>query len=372
MHVVQFTEIYEPVQNGVVASIAALSAGLRDAGAHVTVVAPHLRGERAHDGVVRLPSLPLPTKTPYRLTVPVIPQLHDVAIVHAHSPFVTGELAVRCARRARVPLVFTYHTRYDEYAHYAPYVDRAVAARALNALTRAFANRADAVIAPTHAMRERLRELGVRAPVDVIASGIDPTAFAAERSSAMRARLGASGDEPLALVVGRLGREKDVELALEALALVPHLRLAIVGEGPHRPVLERLAARLGVGSRVRFTGALARAELGAVYAAADVFLFPSATDTQGLVLAEAQAAGLPVVARETPVAREGAPGARFAPREAARFARELAAAASEPRQSAEHLAHRGLTVGVQTRRTLELYREMLIARARLTHRTYVR
>jgi 1,2-diacylglycerol 3-alpha-glucosyltransferase len=310
MHVAMFTECYHPIVNGIVASIDGLRSGLRSGGVEVTTFAPSFPPFRDRDeSVVRMPSFPLPTDTGYRLCVPLMGanarrRLQRADIVHAHSPFVTGWSALAHARRRRLPLVFTYHTRIDAYAHYVPFA-HGLTQRAMEHLTRVFANAADAVIVPTGAMETRLRELGVRAKIAVIASGIDVARLASGRRSAeVRAALGAAGDEPLVLVVARLGREKALELAIAAVARLPDVRLAIVGAGPHRGALETHARDLGLDGRVRFAGALPPAALPDVYASSDAFVFPSATETQGLVLAEALAAGLRVVAVDVPASRD--------------------------------------------------------------------
>ncbi|HTJ27387.1 MAG TPA: glycosyltransferase [Candidatus Limnocylindria bacterium] len=370
MRVGFFTECYKPIVNGIVASIDALRDGLGAHAVEVTTVAPSFP-RFVDDGrdVVRIPSLPLPTPTAYRLCVPYLSasdraRVRGIDLVHAHSPFVTGWMAHSYARKHRIPLIFTYHTRLDAYAHYAPF-DRAATERAMIALTRRYANAADAVVVPTHAMELRLRELGVRVPIAIVPSAIDVARFAAgTRSALMRARLGAPGAEPLALVVARLGREKNVELALEALARAPELRLAVVGEGPHRAALEERARGLGVAERVRFTGALARERLPDVYASADAFLFPSTTETQGLVLAEALAAGLPVVAADSPASRDVlGERARIVAPDPEAVAGALRALVTAGRdQSAVHLAFSRFTVDLQARRILDLYREVLAAR----------
>jgi 1,2-diacylglycerol 3-alpha-glucosyltransferase len=371
MRVGFFTECYQPIVNGIVASIDALREGLAARDVEVTTIAPRFPHfvDDVRD-VVRVPSLPLPTPTAYRLCVPYL-NSHDRArvrgidLVHAHSPFVTGWMAHSYARKQRIPLVFTYHTRLDAYAHYAPF-DRGATERAMIALTRRYANAADAVVVPTGAMELRLRELGVCVPIAIVPSGIDVARFAAgTRSAIVRARLGASGTEPLALVIGRLGREKNVELALDALTRVPELRLAIVGEGPHRVALEERARRLGIAERVVFAGALAREALPDVYASADVFVFPSTTETQGLVLAEALAAGLPVVAADSPASRDVlGDGARIVAPDPEMVASALRALVVTGRdQSAVHLAFSRFTVDLQARRILALYQEVLAARA---------
>ncbi|MBD5634053.1 MAG: glycosyltransferase, partial [Candidatus Eremiobacteraeota bacterium] len=237
-----FTECYRPIQNGIVASIDALAHVVRAGGHAATIVTPEMPGYRDADArVVRLASLPLPTRTAYRLTLPHLPKSsHAFSIVHAHSPFITGWLALREARRTRVPLVFTYHTQLEAYAHYVPFEPRATR-EAATRLTRAYTNAVDVVIVPTHAMERHLRDLGVRARVVVIPSGIDVALFSnGRRRDDLRARFGVRPGEKMVLTVGRLGREKNLECALEAFARLdePRARLVLVGDGPQRASLE--------------------------------------------------------------------------------------------------------------------------------------
>jgi glycosyltransferase involved in cell wall biosynthesis len=282
-------------------------------------------------------------------------------VVHAHSPFVTGVLAARAARRAHVPLVYTYHTRLDQYAHYVPF-ERGLTRRAANAAARAFADRAAIVVVPTRAMEVRLREIGVGAPIRVVPSAIDTARFAAgRRSDAVRARLGAATADRLVLLVSRLGREKNVGLAIEALARIadPRVRLALVGDGPSRSVLEARARELGVAARVAFAGASDPADLPDIYASADAFAFPSLSETQGLVLAEAMAAGLPIAAVATPVTREVLGGVgRVSRGDPERFARAVLAALDAGRdQSAEHLALERFNLRTHAERMAAIYAE---------------
>jgi 1,2-diacylglycerol 3-alpha-glucosyltransferase len=368
--VAMFTEVYAPIINGVVASIDSLRDGLTERGFASTLVAPYFPHASADDAtIVRVPSLPLPTSTGYRLCIPVLPRaarerIAHATVVHAHSPFVTGRLATNIARRRGLPLVFTYHTRIDAYAHYAPFAP-SLARRAMLALTRAFANRTDTVIAPTAAMRERLREIGVRVPIAVVPSAIDVARFAgATRSDAARALLGARDGAPLVIAVARIAKEKHLELAIDALAHAPRVRLAIVGDGPHRVTLEARAAQTGVRDRVTFTGAVLPAVLPALYAASDAFVFPSETETQGLVLAEALVAGLPVVAVDTPVNREMLEGAgRLVPPDAPALAAAIEAALGAPRDLAATAAAR-LRFGRerQSAAMLDVYQSISVCR----------
>jgi glycosyltransferase involved in cell wall biosynthesis len=365
-----FTECYRPIVNGVVASIDGLRDALAAANVGMTIVAPHFPRERAGDrAVVRLPSLPLPTSTGYRLCVPHLSRdararIANASVVHVHSPFVTGWLGANFARRSGLPLVFTYHTRIDEYAHYAPFEPR-IARAAMTALTRAFANRADTVIVPTAAMRRRLREIGVRAAIAVVPSSIDVARFAGgRRSAAARVALGAHGDARIVLAVSRIAKEKHLELAIDAIARVRGARLAIVGDGPERAALEARAVRLGVRERVHFTGMLAPDALPDLYASSDAFVFPSSSETQGLVLAEAMVAGLPVVAVDNPVNREVlAGGGRLVAADPGPLAEALAAAVAAPRDAAAARSA-GLRFGRarQAEAVINVYRSVSLCR----------
>jgi 1,2-diacylglycerol 3-alpha-glucosyltransferase len=308
-----FTEVYRPVVNGVVASIDALAEGLRSRGHVVYCFAPRMPGYVEADGpVFRMPSLPLPTRTPYRLTLPLVSRrnlngvIKHLSIVHVHSPFVTGWMGLRYARRYGMPLVYTYHTQLEAYAHYVPF-DANATRYAASQLTRTFANLADAVVAPTPAMAARLRDLGVRTRLDVVPSGIDVAFFASgRRDAAARLLCGAGAKDRLLLCVGRLGKEKNVEMLLRALAIArdSHLKLAIAGDGPVREELERLACELHVSGSTRFLGFVKRERLPDLYVSCDAFVMPSTTETQGLVLAEALAAGAHIVAADAAPNRE--------------------------------------------------------------------
>ncbi|MDP9025363.1 MAG: glycosyltransferase, partial [Candidatus Eremiobacteraeota bacterium] len=238
-----FTEIFRPVVNGVVESVDALAIDLRARGHEVYCFAPSMPGAREHDGpVFRMPSLPLPTRSPYRLTLPLVSRrnvnniIKRLSLIHVHSPFVTGWLGVRYARRYGMPVVYTYHTHLEAYAHYIPFEPHATRFAA-SQLTRTFGNLVDAVVAPTPAMAKHLRDVGVEARIETVPSGIDVETFGrGARDEKLRRRVGVRTGERLILLVSRLAREKNVELLLQALALAnePTLKLVIAGDGPMR------------------------------------------------------------------------------------------------------------------------------------------
>ncbi|MBC5815145.1 MAG: glycosyltransferase [Candidatus Eremiobacteraeota bacterium] len=374
-----FTECYRPIVNGIVASVDALAGGLRDRGHDVYLFTPNVPGyvEETGSETVRIPSLPLPA-TPYRLTLPLVSRrnlkgiIKQLSIIHAHSPFVTGWMGVGYARRFHIPLVYTYHTRLEQYAHYVPF-DAATTRRAASTITRLYANAADAVIVPTDSMREHLLEVGVTARIDVVPSGIDVRLFGSGgRTDELRAHLGAAPTDRLAVFVSRLAREKNVELVLEALARVedPRVKLVLVGDGPAREWLELQVQELGLSGRVTFTGELPRMALPNVYACADAFVFPSLTETQGLVLAEAMAAGCPIIAVDTPQARDVlGTCATFVQNDATHLALELGRMdlpAPEQREKARQGAER-FGAGLQTERVLSIYADLLEREPALTH-----
>jgi len=374
-----FTECYRPIVNGIVASVDTLAGGLRDCGHDVYLFTPKVPGydEAAESETVRIPSLPLPA-TPYRLTLPLVRRrdlkgiIKRLSIIHAHSPFVTGWMGVGYARRFHIPLVYTYHTQLEQYAHYVPF-DAATTRRAASTITRLYANAADAVIVPTESMREHLLEVGVTARIDVVPSGIDVGLFGAGvRTDEMRAQLGAAPTDKLAVFVSRLAREKNVELVLEALAQVQDARvkLALVGDGPAREWLELQVQELGLSGRVIFTGELPRMALPNVYTCADAFVFPSLTETQGLVLAEAMAAGCPIIAVDTPQARDVlGPCATFVENDARQLALVLGrmdVPTAGQRENARHGAER-FGAGLQTERVQSIYADLLEREPALTH-----
>jgi 1,2-diacylglycerol 3-alpha-glucosyltransferase len=298
-----FTNNYLPMLGGVSTAVATLRSSLLALGHRPIVIAPRMAGAVDGPGVVRVPAVPAPTYPEFSLPLPVGPALArqlaalDLDVFHVHHPFLLGATARRLARRLGRPLLFTYHTRYDKYAHYVPLPRPLVAARAVAWSTR-FANTADLVIAPSAGLAARLRTQGVHRPIEVLPTGVDLDCFRPGDRAGARAALGV-GSEPLLLYVGRLDREKNVDFLLAAFDRMavrhPTARLLLVGRGTHERALRRQAGRLAAGSRIRFAGGVPHEAVVPYYQAADLFVFASTTETQGLAVLEAMAVGLPVV-----------------------------------------------------------------------------
>ena len=383
MRIALFTNNYLPFCGGVTVSVETLREGLEARGHEVWVMAPRFSGaDEGGPRVVRYPSIPATTYPEFPLAIPYSPRIGrlvrtlDIDVFHAHHPFLLGPAAARLARRLRRPLVFTYHTRYEKYAHYVPATRALVEAAAIRLSTR-FARRADAVIAPSALIRDELRRRGVDRAIGVVPTGVDLTRFRPGDRAAARRPLGLDPNDPVVLYVGRLDREKSVDrvlLAFERIAgTIPTARLLLVGQGTQAERLRALAAALNAAGRIRFLGVRPHATLAACYQAADVFLFASETETQGLVLAEAAACGLPAVAVSAPgcdeVIRDGETGllTKGEVETLAEAAIGLLLDAERRRGMAlraRQIAEQEFDVALQIDRTLEVYTQARLAAAR--------
>ena len=304
------SDVYFPRVNGVSTSIETFRHDLHDLGIATALIAPDYAAAPApaEPDVIRIPArfLPLDPEdrmmrlAPIReLTARLREQRYD--LIHIQTPFVAHYAGIELADALGVPRIETYHTFFEEYLfHYVPFLPR----RWLRGFARRFSriqgNQVDALIVPSRAMRERLAQYGVRRPMHVLPTGIPLARFAGGDGAAFRARFGIAPGRPTVACVGRVAFEKNIDFLLRAIALarrsVPDLLLVVTGEGPALKSLKRLARRLRIEDNVLFVGYLdRRSGLVDGYCAADAFVFASRTETQGLVLLEAMALGVPVV-----------------------------------------------------------------------------
>lgn len=304
MKVAIFTESYEPIVNGVSVSIATLRDGLRSRGHEVRVFAPRFPGHEDAVGTHRFPAgmsrfapgYPIPF--PYSTRVWKEFEAYAPDIVHTHTPFILGSTGMSWARRLRIPVVSTNHTLYTEYTHYFPFAPKSLTSAALVFLMRWYYSKCDAVVVPSKPVEGVLRGYGIKTRIEVIKSGV--TNRRRDDRSGFRSEFSVPDDVFLMLYVGRVAKEKNLGLLLDAFMTVhashPSTRLMIVGSGPDEQSCRTRAGELGISDFVHFTGMLGRSEVERAYSAADLFAFPSVTETQGLVICEALTAGLPCVA----------------------------------------------------------------------------
>ena len=307
MNIGIFTDSYRPYISGVVRSIDSFASELRKMGHNVYIFAPKYKGAPDEPYVYRFHSVRPLANNDFTLAIPFSSKLRttlsklNLDLIHTHSPFIMGRLGAHCARRAGIPLVFTYHTLYDQYVHYVPVVEP-VARWAVVHYTANYCNRADRIITPTTVVAKMIKNYGISTPISVLPTGIDYQLFKSGDPNWLRERYGIGQNEKILLYVGRLGQEKNLDFLMHAVRLVKKklpdqkLRLVLVAGGPERENLERLAVELELCDNVLFTGPLPPKEVAHCYKGADLFTFASCTETQGLVLLEAMAAGLPPVA----------------------------------------------------------------------------
>jgi 1,2-diacylglycerol 3-alpha-glucosyltransferase len=300
-----FTDSYLPYTSGVVRSIQTFKEELIKQGHDVYIFAPSYKNCGKESRVFRFASIPSITNRDFSLAVPfslrlkpVIQDL-DLDLIHVHSPFLLGRLGARYARKAGIPLVFTYNTLYDQYVHYVPFAQsftRELAQR----VSRDFCNQCDMVIVPTGIIGDYLRRIGVLTQITKVPTGIKIDEFQKGDPDWLRQHYQIAPHDHVLLFVGRLGQEKNVGLLLESFQLINkeinNTTLVLVGGGPEAEELRSKAVKLGIAAKVVFTGTLSPPEVVSCYAGADLFVFTSVTETQGIVIAEAKAAGLPVVA----------------------------------------------------------------------------
>lgn len=308
MRVLMVSDVYFPRINGVSSSIETFRCRLAAQGVEVRLVVPRYGSEPEEEGIVRVAGRALPGDPEDRLVGwramhrAVEAAAEGCDLIHIQTPFVAHYAGLKAARRRGLPVIATYHTLFEEFLHcYLPFLPAEWLKRQARAFSRRQGNTLDGVVVPSSAMRQRLESYGVRTPLHVLPTGIPVERFASGDGRAFRHRHGILSTRPMALFVGRISYEKNIGFLLEALLharrMRPDVLLVIVGDGPAMGALKEEVKSLGLRDAVLFTGYLDRQHaLPDCYAAADVFVFASRTETQGLVLLEAMAAGLPVIA----------------------------------------------------------------------------
>lgn len=314
MNILMLTNTYLPHIGGVARSVSGLVEGLMQRGHRVLVIAPEFPGAEETEGhVFRVAALQQFAGSDFSVPLPLTWQLSDAIdefapdLVHTHHPFLLGDTALRVAAGHQVPTIFTYHTRYELYGHYVAQ-DSEWLKRVVLSLAHGYCDLCDHVIAPSLSIQAHLISNGVKAPIRVVPTGTDIASFATGNRDQGRKDWNIP---PNAFVVGHVGRlapEKNLEPLTKALVQFLNEQseayFLVTGDGGSRSAMQRAFSTEGLEDRVRFTGILTGQALHDAYASQDVFAFTSVSETQGLVLVEAMAAGVPVVALDAPGVRE--------------------------------------------------------------------
>jgi len=381
MNILMISDVYFPRVNGVSTSIATFRRSLAALGHSCVLIAPaYLAAADDDAGIVRIPSHYLFLDPEDRVLkagkiLSQEDQLRDrrFDLLHIQTPFIAHHVGVKLARRLGIPCVETYHTYFEEYLyHYIPFLPKPLLKSMARSLTRRQCNHMDAVVVPSRAMHDVLSDYGVRAPVNVIPTGIDPGDLPPGSRERFCSTHGLDASRPILVHIGRVAHEKNIAFLLDVLhvvrRVVPDVLLVIAGEGPALPSLRRRALALRLERNIRFLGYLRRGpDLSDCYCAGDVFIFASATETQGLVLLEAMTLGVPVVSTAVMGTRDilaPGKGALVAGETVTDFADKVVRLLGDPRlrerlarEAREYAA--GWSAEVMASRMVEFYRKVI-------------
>ncbi len=379
MNIVMLTNTYKPHVGGVARSVEWFSKEYRDMGHDVLIMAPTYEGAKeSTDDVIRIPALQNFNGSDFSVILPIPKLLNkrlvafNPDIVHSHHPFLMGSTAIRAACQFEIPLVFTHHTMYERYTHYVP-ADFPKMKRFVIELATGYANMCDRVIAPSESVAAVLKDRGVTTPSACIPTGVYVEKFTHGNGKEFRHT---NTIPPEAFVIGHLGRlapEKNLQFLSKAVSdyLLENrnAHFLVIGDGASRDDIEAIFEKKGLSERLHLPGKLTGQHLVDGYHAMDVFAFASTSETQGMVLTEAMAAGVPVVALDAPGAREVVEdktnGRLVAREEHYRFTEALGWMAEKLDNQAEsfrHNAHQTAEAFSMRRcaeRSLELYNDVI-------------
>lgn len=383
MRVVMMTNTYLPHVGGVARSVESFSRALREAGHAVKVVAPDFPGEAVSEpDVIRVPAIQRFNGSDFSVRLPVPGLLTEPLdrfhpdLIHAHHPFLLGDTALRVASGRGLPLVFTHHTLYEDYTHYVSSQSEAIKRFVID-LSTGYANLCDHVIAPSQSVAALLQQRGVTSPITVVPTGIDVDRFNRRSAKRYRQSLGIPEEAFVVGHVGRLAPEKNLmfltRVAAAFLKARPDAWFLVAGTGPLEEAMRAAFGEAGVLDRVRFPGILKGKDLVNCYAAMDVFTFASQSETQGIVLAEAMAASVPVVAVDAngvrEVVRDGVNGRKLATEDVDAFCAALGWVADLPPEGRKKLANsarrtaKGLSIKESAERLAAVYGSVIKKKA---------
>ncbi len=381
MKILYISDVYFPRINGVSTSIRTFVGQMQSLGHEVHLIAPDYDiATEDERWIKRIPARSIYFDPEDKLmkcqsALQILPELQreNYDLIHVHTPFVAHYLGLRLARELNVPVVETYHTFFEDYLHhYLPWIPKRLARGIARSISRRQCNVVDAVVAPSQPMLDVLRAYGVKVAAEVIPTGLQEHSFKEADGEVFRIKYGIPLDRPVLLFVGRVAFEKNINFLLEMTKRLvekyPEAILVVAGEGPAEKSLHQQAADLELHNNIKFIGYLDRnTELNACYQAADIFVFSSKSETQGLVLLEAMAQGTPVVAISelgtASILREGH-GALIAPDSIEGFAEKVGYLLQYPQEryelgkAAQIYAQENWTARLQAERMLHFYQQL--------------
>ncbi|CAM8387511.1 RfaG Glycosyltransferase [Candidatus Methylopumilus universalis] len=310
MNILFISDVFFPRVNGVSTSINTFATELRALGHQVTLIAPSYTDEdKQEEWIVRVPSHKIYFDPEDRLMnfgklKALLPWIRDkhFDVIHIHTPFTAHYVGIHFGKKLDIPVVETYHTFFEDYLHhYLPFIPQFISRKLARTISRRQCNAVDGIVSPSKPMLDVLKQYGIKTPAEVVATGLDESSFANVDGEHFRMSHDIPLTQPMLLFVGRVAHEKNIgfllEMHVKLIKKHPDALLVITGEGPAEESIKQSIEKLGISNKVRMIGYLDRGhELIACYKAADIFVFASKSETQGLVLLEAMAQGTAVVA----------------------------------------------------------------------------
>lgn len=308
---------YSPHVGGVARSIDAFTNEYRRRGHNVVVIAPTFKNiDKSEKNVVRIPAIQNFNGSDFSVALPIPGIITSTVkefkpdVIHSHHPFLIGSSALRVAHTYEIPLVFTHHTKYEEYTHYVPGDSELLQQFVINLSTN-YANLCDLVFTPSDSIRELIIKRGVKSNIVTLPTGVDTRKYTNTNGKMFRQSLDIPVDAFVIGHLGRLAKEKNLEFLSEAIIKFllkspkhNNCYFLLVGAGPmKKEIIERFKAN-NLSNRVFTAGLLDSNDVVNAYSAMDLFVFSSTSETQGMVITEAMAAGTPVVALDAPGVRE--------------------------------------------------------------------
>ncbi len=308
MNIAIFTNNYLPNPYGVSGSIESFRKQFEKRGHIVYVFAPEVKNYiDENPRVFRYPSFDIkyrirfPLPVPYGNKIEKIIKKLDIDVIHSQHPNLLGFSAKRWARKKRIPLVFTWHTLYNHYVNYVPLVPKKIAGKLAIKQAVRYANQTSKIIVPTPTVEKIIKKWGVRNNnIAVIPTGVNMELFQDANRKLIRDKYGIGENEILLLLVSRLTEEKNVLFLLSTVLRILNtnkkVKFLIVGDGYLKTEMKKNIADNNLLDQIFFAGLVAPKEMKNYYASADIFVYSSKSETQGMIITEAMASGLPIVA----------------------------------------------------------------------------
>ncbi|MDD4363150.1 MAG: glycosyltransferase [Atribacterota bacterium] len=315
MMVAFFTNCYKPLINGVVSSIISLKTAFEKKGHSTYIFAPKVEGYTdEEENIFRYHSVNLTNRVKYPIAIPLSMRASKVInefkpdIIHLHHPFVLSMPAIMYAEKLKIPKILTIHTQYERYAYYISPIPQAIIQEAIKRIIFHLADKIDVITTPSESMKNFINKYKIKKDIVVVPNAINLNLFQdrdQQECHSLKEKFEIKENDTTILYVGRISLEKNIEKIIQAVALIHekgiiNIKLLLVGDGTALEQMKKLVKTLKIDKMVHFAGAVKNEVIKSYYQISDIFAFTSTSETFGLVIIEAMASGLPVLAVKAP------------------------------------------------------------------------